>query len=243
MKVHVYVSTMNGFRNESYYPSGDYLLHFVNQGAPCEGMINIDSVGLSKSRNAAISHFRDNSDFGDVILLSDNDCHFIEGFEKTVCNFYSSVPNAEFCSFKALNADLGDFKNNYKKNSFKHGLFSLMRISSIEISFRVTRNTPQFDIGFGLGSDIPVGEENIFATDFYKSSKSEMYFCPIPIVKHMDDVHSGSLFSSQLSYYRFKVFFRIFGYLGPFLFFVYLLKNFRRLDGGFLNHIRVVFRG
>lgn len=243
MKVHVFVSTMNGFRNECYYPRGDYILKFVNQGVPCEGMINIDSIGLSNSRNAAISYFKDNSDFGDVILLSDNDCQFIEGFEKVISNFYASVPTANFCSFRALNADLGDFKNNYSDKSFRHDLISLMRISSIEISFRVTKSTPLFDTDFGLGSNIPVGEENIFATDFYKSNRSEMYFCPIPIVKHIDDVHSGSLFSSELSHHRFKVFLRIFGCWGPFLFFIYLLKNFRRLDGGFFSHLTAVFRG
>lgn len=238
----VVVSTMNGVVDSANYPNGDYELIIVNQGTPSQNCLNIDSIGLSNSRNAGIEHVKSKGVLGDIIVLADNDCKFLPGFDSVIRNFYRDNPTATFCTFKALDNLGNDFKSNYKSEIFKHNSLSIMKVSSIEITFVLQDNFPKFDPSFGLGSAIPIGEENIFAADWMKTI-NRMYFCPCPIVIHDDDRHSGTVFSTELTRFRLKVFKRVYGGLSTLIFFLYLVKNASRLQPSFAAHFKEFLRG
>lgn len=235
---------MNGYLNNDYYPTGDYSLYFINQGTPVlddSRFINIETKGLSKSRNIALDNLQRLASKDDIVVLTDNDVCFQEGFDFFLRQNFRCF-NYDILTFKVKDKFGNPFKLNYRDVAFKHNMFSLMRVSSIEFAFKYTRSFDEtrFDDQFGLGSACPIGEENIFLTDLRKKNVSIGYL-PLFLCSHMDDVHSGSEFTTTLSRYRLKVFKRIYGStFGYFVFTLFLIKNRNRLLGAFTEHLKVM---
>lgn len=243
VRVFVFVSTVDGECNESYYPNGDYSLFFFNQKKPVYNdsrFINLNSIGLSNSRNECLKYAEQIASEGDLIILTDNDVKFDFGFDVFLRDCFKKH-NVDVISFKVKNLLGHDFKSNYKKSKFTHNKFSLMRVSSVEYVIKFRKDLPRFDVLFGLGAEYPIGEENIFLTDLLKSGL-ELIYLPKYLCSHMDDVHSGTTFSVSKSRVRLMVFKRIYGIiLGRFILLLFLFKNKDRLSDGFLNHVKVLF--
>lgn len=235
---------MNGVLNEEYYPAGDYRLYFINQGTPVlddSRFINIETKGLSKSRNFALDSLQRLAEKGDIIVLTDNDVCFQSGFDLFLRQKFQFC-NHDVLTFKVKDIFGNPFKLNYSNVAFKHNIFSLMRVSSIEFAFKYTRliDETRFDDQFGLGSVCPIGEENIFLTDLRKKHASIGYL-PEFLCSHMDDMHSGSEFTTTLSRYRLKVFKRIYSPIfAYFVFTLFLVKNRNRLLGSCIDHLKVM---
>lgn len=236
---------MDGFFNNDYYPSGDYKLFFINQGIPFlddHRFINIPGKGLSNSRNFALKKLNEVATYGDIVILTDNDISFDEGFDEFLRKSFH-LNSVDVLTFKVKSESGEPFKSNYMDKSFFHSMFSLMKVSSVEYSFKYSKffDYINFDNKFGLGSEYPIGEENIFLTDLKKAGCTLKYI-PEFLCVHNDDTHTGQCFTSILTKYRFSVFKRIFGSkVAIFIFFFYLVKNRRRLDGSFFEHLRVMF--
>jgi len=232
MQVHVIVSTMNGEFCPAYFPEGNYRITIINQGTPLDANLisprffvkNVQHMGLSNSRNEAFSVASDD----DIVVITDNDVSFIDGFHETLVEYYDKNKNVGILTFKALDYDDGEFKGSYRNHEFIHGALSVFKVSSIEISFKKKAVQSQFDSKFGLGSPTPIGEENIFLLDNIRQGVQTKY-APFTLVKHNDDSHTGQLFNTRTSLYRLKLMIRCFGsILGCFLFMLFFIKHIRK---------------
>lgn len=145
-------------------------------------LISSDSVGLSRSRNIAMSHAR-----GDIALFADDDVRYEESYFREIIQIYQKDPSLHVACFK-IKTDRGEPE--YKK--YPEVPLQLTDkpphfISSIEVSFRIDtikKHQIHFDERFGLGSGlIPGGEEGLFIHDCLKNNLKIGYF-PFYIVEH-----------------------------------------------------------
>jgi len=224
MKIIKLVSTMNGVHIND--PNSLNSI-FINQGEKCllnENWHNINTHGLSNSRNYAISLLKDN----EIGIISDNDVILHPDYENKIINAIKHYPDADILTFKTKNKNGTDF-NNYANKAFKHNLLTIMKVCSIEIVIRKSTNIPMFDTKYGLGSNTIVGEENIFLSDAIKSGLN-VYFFPEYLSTHHDDSHTGNDFSLKRSRDRKLVFCRIYGKtLGKIIFLLFQIKNIKNI--------------
>ncbi|EHJ93075.1 hypothetical protein KUC_0019 [Vreelandella boliviensis LC1] len=129
------------------------------------------------------------------------------------------------CQFEFNN---GSYPRNYKKIPFKHNMLSSAKISSIEICLNIEKNREKkifFDERFGLGTDLPSGEEYIFVTDCIKSDLA-VWFYPIVCGVH-PNITSGMDFytSANKTLAKREMLKRIFGRKALVFIFAFWLKK------------------
>ncbi len=216
-KLTVAVSTMNGVLNLENYPPGDYLILVINQGhcldiplPPRFTIENDENIGLSSSRNLALSHCSTR-----YMLLCDNDVRLLPGFERHIWAAVNNNSSAAAITFKVKTPSGLDFKA-YPDKSFSHNQYTACKTCSIEIVVdREQVGAIRLDERFGLGATYPVGEENIFLSDLLSSGKSVIYY-PEYICEHAE-FSSGAVLDKNAYFLRGKVFRRIFGRKGIFI--------------------------
>ena len=177
--------------------------------------------GLSKSRNLAIAHCTSKYAFimdDDVVIKS-------EALDRLVFNAEKDNLDVFTCSFLYENGDNSKAQFN---DEFVHNYFTLAKVSSIEIGFKVEsvkKNNIFFHESFGLGTDLPSGEEYIFLTDCLKMDLKIKFF-PIIIGVH-PNITSGMDFytaSSKILAKR-EMLRHIFKWKSPFFILAFWLKK------------------
>ena len=147
---------------------------------------SVHEKGLSKSRNMALA-----KSTSDICLLSDDDMHYFDSYEKIINDAYLEFPDVDIIAFKIKN-----WKDNSKLKKGKLNYFESFKLSSIQISFKnkiIKSNNIRFDESFGSGSGKYImGEENIFLSDCL-AKKMKIYYYPIEI---------GELLSSQSTWFK-----------------------------------------
>jgi len=243
----ILISTVNDkFMKRKYKPNSDLLIinQLIGKNKSEYNEKYIKSFlekGLSKSRNRAI----DLCD-SDIALISDDDVEYVENVEEIIKKAFEDNPDADIITFQALRDKNTPFKNNYKKEKFWHNIYTLAKVSSIEIAFRVNKiknKNIRFDENFGLGSHFPTGEEYIFLTDALKSGLKILYI-PIPIVIHPDK-SSGEQFLNNPLLIESKgaVFYRVFRIKGYFISFIFALKKHEMANIGFYEFYHLMLQG
>lgn len=138
--------------------------------------VNSTERGLSRSRNSAIKYSN-----GDICLLSDDDLEYVSGYEKIILEKFKQHPEADIISFQVEGIE-EKFKNYYPK-SRKLNYLTLMKVSSVEIAFRlesIEKAGVTFNELFGAGSKFFMGEESIFLTECLKHGLKIIYI-PVKI--------------------------------------------------------------
>lgn len=177
--------------------------------------------GLSKSRNLAIAHCTSKYAFimdDDVVINS-------EALDRLVFNAEKDNLDVFTCSFLYENGDNSKAQFN---DEFVHNYFTLAKVSSIEIGFKVEsvkKNNILFHESFGLGTDLPSGEEYIFLTDCLKMDLKIKFF-PIIIGVH-PNITSGMDFYTTTSKILAKreMLKHIFKWKSPFFILAFWLKK------------------
>ncbi|MCV2487281.1 glycosyltransferase [Flavobacterium sp. SH_e] len=150
-------------------------------------VINSFEKGLSKSRNLALENA-----IGNILLISDDDVVFQEGFIAKIIGAYNKYPKASVIKFCALRSNEMPL-NKYSANSKSHlNAFDILNTSSIELTlnrFQVDFRKYRFDENFGLGGIFEMGEEAVFLSDFKKDGK-QLIFEPEIIVAHNNSTSS-----------------------------------------------------
>lgn len=150
-------------------------------------VINSFEKGLSKSRNLALKNA-----IGNILLISDDDVVFQNGFTAKIIETYNKYPNASAIKFCALKSDKKT-SNKYSANSKSRlNAFHILNTSSIELTFnksQVDFRKYRFDENFGLGGIFEMGEEAIFLSDLKKNDK-QLVFEPQIIVEHKNSTSS-----------------------------------------------------
>lgn len=178
--------------------------------------------GLSKSRNLCLKYCSSKYAYimDDDVLL---DINAIEELVKKM-----EVDDVDLATCKYIREN-GKYPKRYLEAEFSHTLLSAAQVSSIEICFKVDviRNLGiKFDERFGLGTNLPSGEEYIFLTDCIKKGLNVRYY-PILIGVHPE-------FTSGLDFYtktnkiiaKREMFKRIFGKNYIFFIIAFWLKKF-----------------
>lgn len=185
-------------------------------------MLNLNEIGLSKSRNRAIENST-----GEICIITDDDVKFKNGIFKEIEKIFTENPNIDIFTFKYDKYDK-NLNKKYKKDSFMHNKFSISKVSSIEIAFRrqsVIQNNIKFDENFGLNSRYLSGEENIFLKDSLDKRLNIMYY-PLVIAEHPNET-STSTWSDKKIFSKGALLYRLYGNLSYLLIFVFGLKKYK----------------
>lgn len=123
-------------------------------------LIPLDSVGLSKSRNAAIK-----AATGDYIWILDDDVSIEKHHIKLIQDALRDKPDHIHIG-QIECSDCEGFYKDYSRS--RTGRLGILRISSIEIlapTRKIRENGVAFNESIGLGTALPSGEENVFLLD------------------------------------------------------------------------------
>lgn len=156
-------------------------------------MLTFNEKGISKSRNRGILN-----SIGDICIITDDDVIFVENYKEIIMKAYDEYPEADIITFRVKTPSGEEFKRYPKK--IKHNIFSLLKVSSIEITFKkqsIMKSKVFFNEKFGLGTSIPLGEENIFLNDCL-NKKLKIYHYPEIIVIHPKETSCTKLDSENL---------------------------------------------
>lgn len=137
--------------------------------------ISVDQVGLSKSRNKALSH-----SVSDICLLCDDDEFLFDGSSGVIIDAFIDNPDFDIIAF-----GLDYSKKKYPNKRKKLNRFDLLKVNSPQIAFRRDRivdNKINFDELMGSGTGNGGGEENKFLMDCYKSGL-KILFLPEKIAR------------------------------------------------------------
>lgn len=185
-----------------------------------------DDKGVTKSRNLAIT-----KSTGDILLFCDDDVIYNSDIQKNIINAYKENTNAGFLTF-AYTEDINKIKSKkFKENSFKHTLFTILSIGTIQISCKripITNFSIKFPEDMGAGSKYFLCDEPVFLSKFIKS-RIDGYYIPISIGYHPKE-SSGNIFNNKNAFIsRLLCFKRIFGnFNGKLLYITYLFKNIKK---------------
>ena len=148
--------------------------------------------GLSKSRNLALKNCK--ADYG---YIMDDDVVLEKGaIEKIVTKIVGDCADVGTSYFKYED---GHFSKSNLSKKFKHDLFTVAKVASIEMCVKidsVKKNNIYFNEAFGLGTDLPSGEEYMFLTDCLKK-KLHIYHYPICIGTHPNIISGDDFYSSS----------------------------------------------
>lgn len=133
-------------------------------------IINSSKRGVGVSRNMCI----DNS-FGDIVLFSDDDIVYEEGFREKVSNEFEKHPEAEMIMF---NMDVCEERRTYLNEGFKKlGRYNIGRYPAYSIAVKrdvLIEKNIRFSELFGGGAKYSNGEDSLFLKDAF-DKKTAMY--------------------------------------------------------------------
>jgi len=202
----------------------------------------LESKGVAKNRNNTLRFVESES----ICLILDDDVLLCDNVFKNVLKSFSENPKSDFISFKILDLDGHDYKY-YSAEKKQHTFCTLKGIGTTEMAFRrdlLTEQNIVFDERFGPGADkYPMGEDFIFAMDFY-ASKANMLFVPVPIVKH-PRVSTGSRVDKKVIFARGAVFARVYGRWAYVLNIYFSLKHKKMYKDSFtlLSYLKLMTTG
>jgi glycosyltransferase involved in cell wall biosynthesis len=197
--------------------------------------------GLSKSRNLALSNCA--ARYG---YIMDDDVVLKDGaVDQIVMAMEADLADVGTCFF-----EYEDGRNSMPgyKNSFDHNFLTAAKVASIEICVRVASIREKkiaFDERFGLGTELPSGEEYVFITDCLKNDLKVKYY-PMCIGTH-PNVTSGEDFYTSYSRVLAKreMMKRVFGRKAFFFVFLFWLKKSPEVikNGFFIEFTKTMFLG
>ncbi|MGV3073732.1 glycosyltransferase [Clostridium baratii] len=152
--------------------------------------------GLSKSRNLAIKNSN-----ADICLLADDDLEYVDGYDQIILKAFEKNPQYDIIAFQVEGKNKS-FKR-YSNNEKKLGYITSLKVSSVEIAFRVKsikEKGIKFNDLLGAGAKYYMGEENEF---LYKALRNKLKIKYIPI--KIADLYIGD--SSWFEGYNEKYFY------------------------------------
>lgn len=180
-----------------------------------------EEKGLSRSRNRAIKN-----SIGDICLIADDDIRYEDNYKKIVEEGYKKYPDADIIAFYLDNVDEKIYRPRRKEG--KINFIKSMQIKSSQITFKresITKKNINFKERFGTGSELYMGEENIFLADCLKAGLN-IYYIPKTIATTQEN--NSSWFRGYNEYYfnvKGAVFFEMSKKLYPFLILQFAIRK------------------
>jgi glycosyltransferase involved in cell wall biosynthesis len=169
-----------------------------------------DERGLSRSRNRALE-----SAHGDICVFADNDVQCTPDLIRHLQAAFRAYPDAAAITFQYLDSTTRRPAKDYPPHSRRHTRVSVAGVSSIEIAVRRELiGDFRFDEKFGLGTPIPMGEENIFLTDLLHAGLP-VYYWPAPLFTHQGAGAGYGTWTAKTGYYKGAVLRRMYSTTWP----------------------------
>ena len=124
---------------------------------------------------------------GEICILADDDLKYLPNYKDIILKQFELNPDIDIITFQVEGIEQ-KFKNYYPR-SRKINFLTSMKISSVEIAFRlnsIKQANIRFNELFGAGAKYCMGEENIFLMECLKKGLKVMYV-PVKIAK----IHIG----------------------------------------------------
>lgn len=203
-------------------------------------MLNFNEKGLSKSRNRAIENAT-----GDICIITDDDVKFKKDIFEEIRKVFIENPDIDIFTFK-YDKHNKNLNKNYREEAFIHDKFSIAKVSSIEIAFRIRsimENNIRFDEKFGLNSRYLSGEENIFLKDALDKGLKIMYY-PLIIADHPDET-STSTWSDKKIFSKGALFYRLYGNIAYILALGFGIKKHKeyKVDYTIFKFVKLILNG
>jgi glycosyltransferase involved in cell wall biosynthesis len=219
----------------------DWEILIITQGGKADMVfpnareLALDSMGVAKSRNAAIENSSSK-----YLVFADDDIVFSEsGLEQAIA-YLDQNQDVSLVLCRATDTD-GKLRKNYPEKEESLGLFNSAKAATYEMIVRIAdirRLGVKFDERFGAGAQNYLGDEYIFIVDLIRAG-GKAQFLPITIASH-PEISSGSGWGTERDRVaRAKVFSRIFGVFAPVIRLAFGLRRLEEL-GGIRNLIRFV---
>jgi glycosyltransferase involved in cell wall biosynthesis len=192
-------------------------------------LINVNEIGLSKSRNLAIANAK-----ADICLLADDDIVYENNFESIILNAFNLNPSADIITFK-----MNDFKGNSFKDYpiiKKHNKKSLSFVNSVVIAFRrnsIISNKVFFDENFGLGSTFQTADEYVFLRNALNLNLNIVFHNEV-ILSHPVDSSGKDVASDRILFAKGALFYKYYNILSflKLIHYLYLMFKFKYISLG-----------
>lgn len=192
-------------------------------------LINVNEIGLSKSRNLAIENAK-----ADICLLADDDIVYENNFESIILNAFNLNPCADIITFK-----MNDFKGNSFKDYpiiKKHNKKSLSFVNSVVIAFRrnsIISNKVFFDENFGLGSTFQTADEYVFLRNALNLNLNIVFHNEV-ILSHPVDSSGKDVASDRILFAKGALFYKYYNILSflKLIHYLYLMFKFKYISLG-----------
>ena len=190
-------------------------------------LINVNEIGLSKSRNLAIANAK-----ADICLLADDDIVYENNFESIILNAFNLNPSADIITFK-----MNDFKGNSFKDYpiiKKHNKKSLSFVNSVVIAFRrnsIISNKVFFDENFGLGSTFQTADEYVFLRNALNLNLNIVFHNEV-ILSHPVDSSGKDVASDRILFAKGALFYKYYNILSllKLIHYLYLMLKFKYIS-------------
>ena len=169
-------------------------------------LISSNDRGISKSRNQALINCS-----SDIAVICDDDLCFTSNLYESLIDAHNTYQE-EIITTKIQTPNGGEYKK-YKTLGFLHNKSSALKISSVEITLKtkaIKNAGIKFNEKFGLGTNCPSGEENIFMFDALDAG-IKARFLPIFTVIHPPE-SSNSILTAQKMAHKKILFEKLFPY-------------------------------
>lgn len=192
-------------------------------------LINVNEIGLSKSRNLAIENAK-----ADICLLADDDIVYENNFESIILNAFNLNPTADIITFK-----MNDFEGNSFKSYpiiKKHNKKSLSFVNSVVIAFRrnsIISNKVFFDENFGLGSTFQTADEYVFLRNALNLNLNIVFHNEV-ILSHPVDSSGKDVASDRILFAKGALFYKYYNILSflKLIHYLYLMLKFKYISLG-----------
>lgn len=153
-------------------------------------VINSTEKGLSKSRNLALTNAQ-----GKLCVLTDDDVVFEKDFIETILKGFSVHPQAAAIKFCVTGLNGSYFKKYPTRAKKQLSHLDILSTMSIELAYNrevIETTDIEFDTRFGLGSEYPLGEEQVFLKDLKEEGYTVSYY-PGVLVSHPEIKNSDAI--------------------------------------------------
>lgn len=128
-------------------------------------VFNSSEKGLSKSRNLALKNSK-----ADICVIADDDMVYEDNYENIIKKQYKKNKKADIITFA-----IGGCNRKPLLIAKKINYLTSMKIQSVQMTFlrkKIIDKNISFDVDFGAGAKLFMGEENIFLFDCLKNKIS-----------------------------------------------------------------------
>jgi glycosyltransferase involved in cell wall biosynthesis len=200
-------------------------------------IIEMRSVGVAKSRNAAIERAS-----GKYLLFADDDITFSEAGIAEAVEYFEANPDCAIVLTLAKD-DSGALRKEYFKEVKPLRLTNSARAATYELMIRVDafrEKGIKFDENFGAGAENYLGDEYIFISDALRAGLKGVHL-PVVLATHPTESSGSRWGSEQDLSARQKVFSRVFGWRAPLYRAAFLLKT-KNPNPGFIKSLKFIFK-